>query len=203
MSADVVIVPTGLANTASIVAAFRRLGAETRLAERADEISDAGAVVMPGVGAFGAAVERIDAAGWREPLTERIADGRPTLAVCLGLQLLFDESEESPGASGLGVIPGTATRLPDNVTVPQLGWNRVAVDTESRFVEPGWAYFANSYRVESVPEGWEGTTADHGGAFVSTIERGDVLACQFHPELSGTWGSDLLRRWLDGTRGGS
>lgn len=200
MSADVTIVPTGLANLASVVAALRRLDVETRLATSPEDIIGAGAVVMPGVGAFGAAVERIDAAGWREPLAARVLAGRATLAICLGMQLLFEESEENPGVAGLGVVPGAVTRLPDDVTVPQLGWNRVAVDAESRFVAPGWAYFANSYRIQSAPEGWNATTADYGGTIVSTIERGNVLACQFHPELSGEWGSALLQRWLDATQ---
>ncbi|MEN8113759.1 MAG: imidazole glycerol phosphate synthase subunit HisH [Actinomycetota bacterium] len=197
MSVDVTIVPTGLANIASVVAAFRRLDVEPRFANDSDDIARADAVVMPGVGAFGAAMGRIDEVGWREPLAGRISAGRPTLAVCLGLQLLFEKSEESPGVHGLGAVPGAVTRLPGEVTVPQLGWNRVTPDERSRFVEPGWAYFANSYRVESVPDDWIGTTADYGGTLVSTVERGGVLACQFHPELSGEWGSALLQRWLD------
>lgn len=198
MSRDVVIVPTGSANTASVNAAFRRLDAEPRPARNADEIRDAEYLVVPGVGAFGAAMEHIDRCGSREALVDRIAEGRPTLAICLGMQLLGAESEESPGVSGLGVVPESATRLPRDLTVPQIGWNQVAPDSRSRYLKPGWAYFANSYKLAVVPEGWIGATTGYGGNFVSAIERGDVLACQFHPELSGEWGADLLGRWLDG-----
>jgi glutamine amidotransferase len=199
MSTDVVIVPTGTANIASVNAAFRRLGAEPKSAESPDDVKDADYLVLPGVGAFGAAMERIDEQGLRETLTDRIEDGRPTLAICLGMQLLGEKSEESPHVSGLGVVPEVVTRLPRGLTVPQLGWNLVAPDPTSRFLEPGWAYFANSYRLATVPDGWIGARTQYGGVFASAIERGDVLACQFHPELSGAWGAEVLRRWLDGT----
>ncbi|MFV9673473.1 MAG: imidazole glycerol phosphate synthase subunit HisH [Acidimicrobiia bacterium] len=198
MSTGVVIVPTGTANTASVNAAFRRLDAEPKPAQSPDEIREADHLVLPGVGTFGAAMERIDEQGLREALVDRIEEGRPTLAICLGMQLLGEKSEESPQVSGLGAIPESVTRLPQDLTVPQLGWNRVAPDSQSRFLEPGWAYFANSYKLSTVPDGWIGARTEYGGEFISAIERGDVLACQFHPELSGAWGSNLLRRWLDG-----
>lgn len=203
MKTQLVVVPTGTANTASVNAAFRRLGVEPELAGSSDEILDADLLVLPGVGAFGAAIDRIDESGLREMLVNRFEEGRPTLAICLGMQLLGEKSDESPTATGLGVIPERVDRLPRNLTVPQIGWNRVAPDPRSRFLEPGWAYFANSYKLAALPEGWIGATTDYGGDFVSSIERGDVLACQFHPELSGPWGADLLGRWLNGARGRS
>ncbi|MCL1692961.1 MAG: imidazole glycerol phosphate synthase subunit HisH [Actinomycetia bacterium] len=199
MSTDVVIVPTGTANIASVNAAFRRLDAEPKPAESPDDVGDADYLVLPGVGAFGAAMGRIDEQGFRESLVDRIEEGRPTLAICLGMQLLGEKSDESPQVSGLGAVPERVTRFPQNLTVPQLGWNRVTPDSTSRFLESGWAYFANSYKFETVPDGWIGARTEYGGEFASAIERGNVLACQFHPELSGAWGADLLRRWLDGT----
>ena len=195
---DVLIVPTGTANLASVKAAFHRLGATTAMAESADQISDAARVIMPGVGAFGASIGQIRERGFAEPLAARVHAGRPTFAVCVGLQLLFESSEESPDSSGLGAIPGGISRLPDTVRVPQLGWNRVEPGAESNLIEPGHAYFANSYRATPpVTEGWAVATADHGGPFIAAIERGAVLACQFHPELSGHWGRALIERWLD------
>jgi imidazole glycerol phosphate synthase glutamine amidotransferase subunit len=160
------------------------------------DIDSAPGVILPGVGAFGAAIYRVGALGLAAALRERIEAGRPTLAVCVGMQLLNRESEESPGATGLEVIDETVTRFDDRVTVPQMGWNRVEPGPGCRLVEPGWAYFANSYRIDRVPEGWVGARTDHGGEFVSALEKGDVLACQFHPELSGQWGAGLLDRWL-------
>ena len=199
----VTVVPTGTANMASVAAAFRRLGTDLRSAESANEIRVADHLVVPGVGAFAAALGHIDEHRWRHALVDRIEAGRPTLAICVGMQLLCEKSEESPGLSGLGVVRGTVTRLPQDLTVPQLGWNRVTPDPACRFLEPGWTYFANSYRLGSVPDGWVGAKTQYGGSFVSAMERGDVLACQFHPELSGEWGSALLGRWIEGTRSGS
>ncbi len=200
MSAQVVVVPTGTANMASVAAAFRRIGTELSEVRSPEEIRSAHRLVLPGVGAFAAAIERIDERQWRQALVDRIGEGRPTLAICLGMQLLCEKSDESPGVSGLGVVSGTVTRLPEHLTVPQLGWNQVMPAPGSRFLTPGWAYFANSYRLTSVPNDWTSARTSYGGSFVSAIERGNLLACQFHPELSGDWGSELLSRWLNGTR---
>lgn len=199
----VTIVPTGTANLASVAAAFRRLGADVVAARSSDDIAGSERLVLPGVGAFAAAMDRIDELEWREPLVQRVEEGLPTLAICLGMQLLVDSSEESPGTRGLGLVHGAVTSFPPSVTVPQLGWNRVEPEASTRFVAPGWAYFANSYRrAEPVP-GWAVATTTHGDHFISAMERGDVLACQFHPELSGPWGMALLQRWLtsSGDRG--
>jgi imidazole glycerol phosphate synthase glutamine amidotransferase subunit len=196
---DVRIVSTGTANIASVRAALTRLGASVSDAGAEEEITDAAGVVLPGVGAFGAAMSRVRDQGLASALRERIEAGRPTLVVCVGMQLLCRESEESPGAKGLDIVDTTVTRFGDEVRVPQLGWNQVDPVPESRFVEPGWAYFANSYRIDRMAEGWVGATTDYGGGFVSALERGDVLACQFHPELSGPWGARLLARWLETT----
>jgi imidazole glycerol phosphate synthase glutamine amidotransferase subunit len=157
-------------------------------------------VVLPGVGAFGAAMSRVETLGLRRALCDRIAQGKPTLVVCVGMQLLCRASEESPGAMGLDVLDTTVARFGADLRVPQLGWNRVEPAPGSRFVEPGWAYFANSYRLDRVPQGWLGATTEYGGGFVSALERGDILACQFHPELSGRWGASLLGRWLATTK---
>ncbi len=193
--AEVLIVPTGTANTASVVAAFERLGARPRRCDDRRELETADRVVLPGVGAFGAAAERLDELGIRETLRARLGAGRPTLAICLGLQLFCTASEESPDATGLGVVPQTVTRFPDSVRVPQLGWNRIE-PVGCELLEPGYAFFANTYRVATLPAGWAGAMTDHGGSFVSALERGAVLACQFHPEISGSYGERLLARWL-------
>ncbi|MFZ0013414.1 MAG: imidazole glycerol phosphate synthase subunit HisH [Acidimicrobiia bacterium] len=193
-----VVVPTGTANIASLTAGFRRLGAEPALAGSAEDVATADHVVLPGVGAFGAAIDAVDRAGYRDVLRGRIADGVSTLAVCVGMQLLSGKSEESEGVAGLGLVGEPVTRFPEVVRAPQFGWNEVSAQPGCRFVSDGWAYFANSFRLVSVPQGWVGATTDHGGSFVSAMERGDVLACQFHPELSGPWGSEVLERWLEG-----
>ncbi len=201
MSPDVTIVPTGTANLASIIAGLSRLGAEPTMARDARDVERAARVVLPGVGSFGAAIAEIDRSGMRDALRHRIGEGRPTLAVCVGMQLLAAKSEESERADGLGVVSDRVRRFPNTVLVPQLGWNQVTAAPGCRFLRDGWAYFANSYRYSRLPDGWTGAVTDHGGKFVSAMERGDVLACQFHPELSGAWGREILSRWLRSTGG--
>jgi imidazole glycerol phosphate synthase glutamine amidotransferase subunit len=187
-----------VANTASVLAGLTRAGATPRLGADPEEVRRAERVVLPGVGAFAAAMQALGERGLVEPLRERLRQGRPTLGICLGLQILCEASEESPGVAGLGVAPGAVGRFPGGVRVPQLGWNRVVPDCPSRFLVPGFAYFANSYRLVEPPPGWIAAFTDHGGPFVAAMEKGDVLACQFHPELSGAWGLELLRSWLQG-----
>lgn len=200
-SKDIIILPTGVANTASVLAAFGRLHETPRLSESTRELRDARQVVLPGVGSFGAAVERLAELGLTEALQERLAAGRPLLAICVGLQVLAEASEESPGAVGLGAAKARVTRFPDKVRVPQFGWNSIEPGSDQRFVQPGYAYFANSFRLETSPTGWVAAMSEHGGPFVAAMERGDQLACQFHPELSGAWGLALLDRWLAATGG--
>ena len=196
MSYDILIVPTGTANLASVVAAFGRAGRQVRVSSNLRDVAAADRLVLPGVGSFGPVVGRIDDLGIRAQLVDRINDNRPTLAICLGLQILAAGSEEDPAVAGLGVLPTAATRFPDSVRVPQLGWNRVQATRGCRMLEDGCGYFANSYRLVEIPDGWHGAVSDHGGPFVAAIERGPVLACQFHPELSGQWGHALIERWL-------
>lgn len=195
MPREVLLVPTGVANLASVQAAFRRLGAEARIEQDADRVHRAERVVLPGVGAFGPAMERLRAHGLDQALVARIASDRPTLAVCVGHQLLFATSDESPGARGLGIIDAHVGRFPDGVRVPQFGWNEVEAEG-CRLVRSGYAYFANSFRATDAP-GFAVATAEHGGRFVAAMERGSTLTCQFHPELSGSYGHALLASWLE------
>jgi imidazole glycerol phosphate synthase glutamine amidotransferase subunit len=153
-------------------------------------------VVLPGVGAFGPAMQQLRDRRLVEPLVERIGAGRPTLAICLGLQLLCESSAECPGERGLGILPLEITRFDSGQRVPQIGWNAVRAHAESRYLQNGCAYFANSYRLTAATADWCVSCANYGGSFVAAMERGRVLACQFHPELSGDWGRSMLRRWL-------
>jgi imidazole glycerol-phosphate synthase subunit HisH len=196
-AAEVVVVPTGTANLASVLAALGRIGARPRLAEDAAMIERAAHVVLPGVGSFGATMAGLREAGLDVAVVARVRAGRATLAMCVGLQVLFESSDESPDATGLGIIPGRVGRFPDAVRVPQFGWNRIAPTSGCRLVESGYAYFANSYRVLEAP-GCAVAMAEHGGRFVAALEHERVLACQFHPELSGAYGHALIARWLEG-----
>ena len=198
---QVLVIGTGVANTASVLAALKRVGADPRLSVDPAEVAAAERVVLPGVGSFASGMARLREAGLVEVLRARIRSDRATLGICLGLQLLGEGSEEAPGVAGLGVVPMRAERFPSDRVVPQLGWNGVRVAAGVGMLESGSAYFANSYRVVAPPPGWRVAWTDYGGAFAAAIERGAVLACQFHPELSGDWGLALLRRWLLGQAG--
>ncbi|MCE2967946.1 MAG: imidazole glycerol phosphate synthase subunit HisF [Phycisphaerales bacterium] len=201
--ADVTILSTGSANLASVVAAFERLGSRATIttdpliAERAELL------VLPGVGSLGSAMASLGQRGLIDMIRRRCAAHRPLLAICLGLQLLAEASDESPGVAGLGVIEGRAERFASSVRVPQMGWNRIVPGSGCVMLSEGDAYFANSYALRRAPLGWASATSTHDGAFIAAIERGPILACQFHPELSGAFGLSLLRRWLDaaGSRG--
>jgi imidazole glycerol-phosphate synthase subunit HisH len=198
----ITVVPTGLANIASVLAAFERIGIKGRISEDRRHVREAAALVLPGVGAFGAGMKRIRELGLEDELRTRVIERRPILAVCLGMQLLAEASDETPGVSGISVIPGTVGRFSTQagLRVPQLGWNRVEAKPGAALVQTGFAYFANSYCIRSEPEGFTAAYADYDGRFVAAFEDGPVLACQFHPELSGGWGQALIHRWCDVAR---
>src|SRR6059058_5528018 len=199
---DVVIVDSGVANLASIASAFRRLGATVVVTGDEGVVRDAPRVVLPGVGAFGAGLGALRARRLDQAVTQAAARGTPLLGVCLGMQMLCEASEEAPGVAGLGVIPGICRRLPEDVRVPHLGWNAVTAAGEG-LVATGVAAFANSYALREAPAGWVPAWTTHGVRFVAALEQSGelLLACQFHPELSGAYGAALLERWLAGAKG--
>lgn len=195
---EVVVVRTGTANMASVLAGLRRAGAQVRLTEDPDDVARAGHLMVPGVGAFGATLAELRQLKLADVLRARVVAGRkPTLGICMGMQLFCQSSEESPGVVGLGAVPIDVRRFDNTVHVPQLGWNQVDTDPNCRLLQPGFAYFANSYHLPATPEGWPTAYSTHGKRFVAATEHHNVLLCQFHPELSGPWGISLLRRWLE------
>ena len=189
------VLDTGSANLASVLAALHRMGASPVLVRDADAVRRSDRLVLPGVGAFGAVMSRLRALGVVEVLVERIDNGQPLLAICLGFQVLGSGSAESPSVSGLGTFAAVSQAFPATVRVPQLGWNHVSPASERSLLRAGHAFFANSYYVDAVDPPWQASYAEHGVRFVAAVERGPQLACQFHPELSGRWGADLLARW--------
>ncbi len=196
---EVPVVDWGGGNLGSVLRALARAGGRPRLVATAGAVEAAPRLVLPGVGAFGAVVEGIARRDLVEPLRRYVRGGRPFLGICVGLQALYEASEESPGVAGLGLLQGAVRRLPAR-KVPQVGWNEVAPAAAGE-LEAGWAYFVNSYAApDGGPEVAARTEYD-GRTFASAVRAGPRgLAVQFHPEKSGRYGARLLARWLECSR---
>ena len=168
------------------------------------DLEGATALVFPGVGAFGSAMTFLREGGFVEPLRAYVASGRPYMGVCLGLQTLFDSSEESPGMPGLGIIPGAVTLFPAGQgAVPHIGWNQLRLtqpcDPLAGVADGERVYFVHSYRATPTPlnASWVAATTDYAGApFVAAVQHESVFATQFHPEKSGAIGLEIFRRFL-------
>ena len=198
----IAVVDYGAGNLVSIDQALTTVGAEVAVARDGEALRGADAIVVPGVGAAQPAMARLDARGLTEPIRAWLADDRPFLGICLGLQLLFDGSDED-GATTLGVVPGRTIRLEHAPTLPHIGWNQVE-RTRAHPLFDGIAdgadfYFVHSYAGEPDPTALDLVlaTTDHGGPFVSAITRDALLGVQFHPERSGLDGLRLLANFVD------
>ena len=198
----IAVIDYGAGNLVSIEQALTAVGADVVLASDAEPLRAADALIVPGVGAAEPAMARLDAAGLTEPVQAWAVAGRPFLGICLGLQLLFDGSDED-GAATLGVVPGRTVRLADAPTLPHIGWNQVE-RTRSHPLFDGIAdradfYFVHSYAGAPTAAADDAilATTDHGATFVSAVARGPLLGVQFHPERSGRDGLRLLANFVD------
>ena len=195
----VAVLDYGIGNLRSAEKALQRAGADARLTDDRRLIDDADAVVLPGVGAFGRCVAALDRSGLAEVAVGAAGSGRPFLGICIGMQLLYEASEEAPGVAGLGVLAGGVARLPDGVKHPQMQWNVLErTDRPSGLLDgvpdPAWVYFVHSFAAEDATIAV--ATCDYGGPVVAAVEQGQVWATQFHPEKSGDAGAALLRNWV-------
>jgi imidazole glycerol-phosphate synthase subunit HisH len=196
----IAVVDYGIGNLRSAEKALQHLGADARLSADSDEIRAAGAVVLPGVGNFGACMHALRAAGLEAVTKEAATDGRPFLGVCVGMQMLFDGSDESPDVSGLGVVAGRVRKLPDTVRLPQIGWNTLDITPGSRLAaglgdEP-WLYFVHSFAPDPADDAVVAAWCDYGRRFAAAIEIGPLWATQFHPEKSSRSGLRLLTNFV-------
>ncbi len=196
-AARVAVVDYGAGNLVSIEQALTAAGATVHRATTFEEIGDADLLVVPGVGAAAPAMDRLRAGGFVDPIRDWIAADRPYLGICLGLQLLFEGSDED-GAETLGVLPGRTVRLDGAPTLPHIGWNQVerraAHPAFDRIADDADFYFVHSYVGAPAPDSARDVLAEteHGTRFVSAVARGNVLGVQFHPERSGADGLRLI-----------
>lgn len=190
----VAVLDYGIGNIHSAHKALQRVGADARLTADPALVADADVVVLPGVGAFGRCMEALGRTGLDQVAHDAVASGRPFVGICIGMQLLYESSEEDPGVSGLGILPGPVVRLPDTVKRPQMQWNRLVRVGRSVLLdgleESPWMYFVHSFSAAS-PDGVV-ATCDYGVQVASIVERGNVMATQFHPEKSAAAGLALL-----------
>ena len=201
MSGVIAVIDYGIGNLRSAEKALVHLGADACLSADPDVIAGASGVVLPGVGAFGACMDALSRCGLEEVTTAAARDGRPFLGICIGMQMLFEGSDEAPNRKGLGVLPGRVVRLPFDVRLPQMGWNTIEAREGSRLLaglpDPAWFYFVHSYAPEPTEEraiaGW----CEYGTRFVAAIETDSVWATQFHPEKSGDNGLTVLSNFVE------
>ena len=199
----IAIIDYDAGNLRSVEKALEALGSRAIITRNRDEILGADRVILPGVGAFGDAMEKLHQYELVDMIRQAAASGKPFLGICLGLQLLFESSEESPGVEGLSVLPGKILRIPDHpgLKIPHMGWNSLSVTPGARLfrgIENGaYVYFVHSYYCKADDESIVAATTEYSTHIHAAVERGNVFACQFHPEKSGSVGLQILKNFIE------
>ena len=188
-------------NLRSVEKALVSLGEEVIVSRDSSEILQADKVILPGVGSFGDAMNNLDKFGLVDTIKKVAASGTPFLGICLGLQLLFKESDETPGAEGLDILPGKILKIPakDGFKIPHMGWNPLDVKPEARLFKGlegnPYVYFVHSYYLKAADEGIVAATTEYTTHIHASVESGNVFACQFHPEKSSDVGLKILKNF--------
>ncbi|WP_027481731.1 imidazole glycerol phosphate synthase subunit HisH [Deinococcus pimensis] len=191
------LIDYGAGNVRSAHKALVRAGLDVDVTDDPARVQDGAALVVPGQGHFRQVMEAFRSSGFERPVLNAVERGVPLLGICVGMQLLFDASEEAPGVPGLGLIPGTVRRFEEHLSVPQMGWNSIDRVGDAPMLRdvacPAYVYFANSYYVPLDAEVEAGAITEYGVPFWSAVSQGNVHATQFHPEKSGDVGLSILR----------
>lgn len=199
--AMIAIIDYDAGNLKSVEKALTYLGETTIITRNRDEILKADKVILPGVGSFGVAMDKLSSYGLVETIKDVAKSGKPFLGICLGLQLLFESSEESAGVSGLGILKGEIVRIPDKsgLKIPHMGWNSLEIKTGSKLFDgvdnQAYVYFVHSYYLKVKNEDDVAATTDYSTLIHASVERGNIFACQFHPEKSGGIGLKILKNF--------
>lgn len=195
----IVIVDYGMGNLRSVEKAFAKLGFPVQVTSKPEVVAETEGLVVPGVGSFADAMKNIKKMGLGEVVLEHIAQEKPYLGICLGLQILFSESEEDGLHEGLNIFEGRVRRLPPSLKVPHMGWNQIQIEKENPFLKGiennSNFYFVHSYYVDPKDEGIIATTTEYGVKFASSICRGNLFGVQWHPEKSSHRGLQILENF--------
>ena len=199
----VAIIDYDAGNLRSVEKALEALGAETVVTRDPEVIAGSSRVILPGVGSFGDAMERLNQYGLPDVIRRTVSGNKPFLGICLGLQLLFEESEESPGVPGLGILKGKILKIPqtEGLKIPHMGWNSLNLKPDSRLFagirDQEYVYFVHSYYLKAQEESQVAATTWYGTEIHAAVEAGNVFACQFHPEKSVDTGLRILKNFLE------
>lgn len=202
----IAIIDYDAGNIKSVEKALLFLGEEVVVTRNPDEIMQADGVILPGVGAFGDAMEKLNGYHLVEPIHNFVKTGKPFLGICLGLQLLFESSEETPGVEGLHLLDGKIVKIPteSGVKVPHIGWNDLTFPNEGRLYkgipEHSYVYFVHSYYLKAEDESIVKAATEYGTYIHASVEKDNVFGCQFHPEKSSDVGMQILRNFIELTR---
>lgn len=198
----IVIIDYDAGNIKSVEKALQKLGAEVLITKEPAEILNAEKVILPGVGAFGDAMANLKKYGLDEVIHQVVKKGTPFLGICLGLQLLFERSDETPGVDGLGILKGEILRIPEcgELKIPHIGWNSLHLQNEGKLFknikENDYVYFVHSYYLKAKEEEIVKATTEYGVNIHAAVEKNNVFACQFHPEKSSSVGLQILKNFV-------
>lgn len=199
----IAIIDYDAGNIKSVEKALQKLGAEVVITKDAQEILQADKVILPGVGAFGDAMTNLKKYGLVKVIHQVVEKGTPFLGICLGLQLLFERSDETPGVEGLGILQGEILRIPEkeNLKIPHMGWNSLHLQNQGRLFknlpEQAYVYFVHSYYLKAKDDEIVKATTDYSVNIHASVEKDNVFACQFHPEKSSDVGLQILKNFVE------
>lgn len=200
----IAIIDYGAGNIQSVYKALKFIGADCKVTSDKDEILNADGAILPGVGSFGDAMDTMTKRGIKDTIIEYTKSGKPFLGICLGLQLLFPESEETPGVKGLDIFKGTITKIPNQnrtLKIPHMGWNNISIKQKNGIFkdiegEP-YAYFVHSFYLKAQDKDIVAATTQYGVEIDAAVQKGNIIATQFHPEKSGEVGLKMLKNFVE------
>lgn len=200
MKTEVVIIDYGMGNLHSVTKAMEAVGANVMVSSDIKVIAGAEKIILPGVGAFGDCMNNLQQTELIPVIMEHIKKGKGFLGICLGMQLLFEKSEESPGVNGLGIFKGEVKKLPTSLKIPHMGWNRLISNNNSSIVDAAadeYVYFVHSYHAEPEDSAIITATCNYGASITAAVGKDNVQALQFHPEKSGSAGLRMLKAFKE------